>query len=419
MCARRAGRLQRLPIKGVQVLSVLSASVLLGCFFWIPETIAWPNALALVPTLATTCLLVLLHLFGSIALPGFASWQPLQAIGRCSYSLYLWHWPILGALIYTNSDFGTSWLDYLAYCVLVGVFTWATYALVEQKRQQLRAWHAWVILVAFCGLSLAASGYEQSPKNFPPEVQRIVNTGAYAENCVSCTQAPSRAFVVLWGDSHSQMLVETVERVSKEVGLQLVHIKGSLAEDRRQLLSLASSTGYTGMIVAARWSMYAVGFPADEPEEQGTRYLPLDGKQALGREQGMQHFQIQLDRFLNDFSNQSILLLLEVPRYAFFPKKELLMQWASLRLRALPVKTLGMHQAEQQETRTLIEQLAAKHPTVELADPAALLCAGGTCTWHAGWDLLYKDDDHLSVYGSEKLRPLLEPFLFQRILHAK
>jgi hypothetical protein len=106
-----------------------------------------------------------------------------------------------------------------------------------------------------------------------------------------------------------------------------------------------------------------------------------------------------------------MLLLLEVPRYPFFPKKELVMDWAGLKLRPLPRKTIAEHRSEQHETREMIQTISAEYPAVRLADPTDILCADGTCVWHKGWGLFYKDDDHLSVYGSERLVPIFRNFI--------
>ncbi len=50
--------------------------------------------------------------------------------------------------------------------------------------------------------------------------------------------------------------------------------------------------------------MYAVGFPIDEPEETGTRYLPLDGKPAKDHLEAKEHFIENLRRFFADLNGK-------------------------------------------------------------------------------------------------------------------
>lgn len=395
----------------VKMCSMLSLGLVILSFLYVKETMSWPSVLTLLPTLATATLLFLIHLYGPAALPSIVNVRPIHTVGRASYSLYLWHWPVLGVLIYTNSDFGISIIDYVVYFAVVACLTFITYLLVEKQRHRLSNWHAWMILFTFSGLSLAASQLEHRPTDMPKEIKTVLETGAYAEECRSCDNIPSAPFIVLWGDSHSQMLVQTVEKASSKAGLQLVHVKGSLADDREGLIQLSNLPQFVGMIAASRWSMYAVGFPANEPEEKGTRYLALGGKTPGNGKEGRRNFQTHLQRFFSDFHGKPLLLVLEVPRYPFFPKKELIMEWAGYRLRPLPVKTLADHRMEQKETRSLILQASAQYPSARIADPANVLCDGGTCIWHEGWQLLYKDDDHLSVHGAERLQPLVMEFL--------
>lgn len=62
--------------------------------FLLDSSVAWPSAWALVPTLGTAAVIV-----AGSSDPGSAvrllSWRPFVWIGGMSYSLYLWHWPLL------------------------------------------------------------------------------------------------------------------------------------------------------------------------------------------------------------------------------------------------------------------------------------------------------------------------------------
>jgi hypothetical protein len=168
-------------------------------------------------------------------------------------------------LTYTNSDFGAWWLDYFVYFVLIGVLTTGTYLLIEQRRYRMRPHHAWIILATFVGVSMLASQLERSREGVPTEIRTILETGAYSDRCEICVETPTQRFFALWGDSHSQMLAKTAARVAADAGFQLVHLKGTLADDRKRLIELSGSPLFVGTIMASRWSMYAVGFPVDEP----------------------------------------------------------------------------------------------------------------------------------------------------------
>lgn len=406
------GTLRQIRISSMlaRVIAAAAVGVLALSFVFIEETMAWPRMIALLPMVTTAGLLGLLHLYGASCLPSILNSRPLHNLGRSSYSLYLWHWPILCLLIYANSDFGVWWFDYVIYFVVVAFLTTGTYLFIEQRRHFLRPGHAWIILLSFSGLSLIAAKLERSPEAFPVEIQTIFETGTYSAACTLCKDVPTQHFFVLWGDSHSQMMAQAAAQAAADSGFQLVHIKGSLADSRRQLIELTGSPLFVGVVMASRWSMYAVGFPADEPEEIGNRYLRLDGKVANDSATAGEHFRTLLRRFITDTNGSPILLMLEVPRYSFFPKKELTMNWAGLKLRPLSTKTFAEHLSDQKETREMIQTITAEYSSIQLADPAEILCADGTCVWHKGWELYYKDDDHLSVNGAERLSPIFKEY---------
>lgn len=396
----------------VRALAASSLAVIVVSMVLINETMAWPNAATLFPVIATSILLTLITLFGASALPWYCSNSVFAAVGRSSYSLYLWHWPLLGVLIYTNSDYGRSALDYAFYLALVALFTSATYLAIEKTRRHISKWQSAIILLFFVGFSVYVGVEKRANDSFPDDVKLIIETSAYADKCNSCLQEPSGEFVILWGDSHSQMLVNVVEKSAAKNGLALVHIRGSLADQHVELLNLTRKPTYKGTILASRWSMYAVGFPPDEPEEKGDRYLVLNGKKATNSAEATEFFKAHLKRLLTALpENQPILIFKEVPRYPFMPQKEALMEWAGFRLRPLPVKSRQTHIDEQRTTSEIFSNVVSNFKNLQLIDPAELLCAKQGCIWRDGWNLLYKDDDHLSVYGAETFQAIFNDIM--------
>jgi hypothetical protein len=89
-----AGLWPRFPAVVSRTLGLLGIGALVAAAIWFDETFAWPGAWALIPTLATAALIIagaghwsgVQHLLSS---------KPAVWIGGLSYSLYLWHWPLL------------------------------------------------------------------------------------------------------------------------------------------------------------------------------------------------------------------------------------------------------------------------------------------------------------------------------------
>lgn len=104
--------------------AILAASLLLT-----PDT-PWPGLAALLPVVGAA--LLLLDSGGRTRLLGGA---PVQAVGRWSYSIYLWHWPIVVWLHQSQSRQHGAWTAAgMAASVLLG---WLSFRLVENPARRL------------------------------------------------------------------------------------------------------------------------------------------------------------------------------------------------------------------------------------------------------------------------------------------
>ena len=92
-----ATQLVRLPTVARAALGWAGAAVLVGSVVLLDEDVPYPGTAALWPVLGTAAVIAA----GAAArarpsgVPGLLSTWPMRAIGRLSYSWYLWHWPFL------------------------------------------------------------------------------------------------------------------------------------------------------------------------------------------------------------------------------------------------------------------------------------------------------------------------------------
>ncbi|MGA8330986.1 MAG: acyltransferase family protein, partial [Mycobacterium sp.] len=95
LLALTVGRWRRLPATAATILGWAGlALILLACHQFRSST-PYPGTAALIPLLGTV-----LVLGAGCAAPTFGcgrvlAWSPMRAVGRLSYSWYLWHWPVL------------------------------------------------------------------------------------------------------------------------------------------------------------------------------------------------------------------------------------------------------------------------------------------------------------------------------------
>jgi len=94
------------PTRGAGPLGWAALAALLAVAAWLPQDVDWPGAWALLPTVPTAVLLWVgwqgaPH--GPVRLLGT---RPMVWVGALSYSIYLWHWPVVVLGGWTAGAFG-------------------------------------------------------------------------------------------------------------------------------------------------------------------------------------------------------------------------------------------------------------------------------------------------------------------------
>ncbi|MEU6135257.1 acyltransferase family protein [Nocardioides sp. NPDC047086] len=179
------------------VLGVLGAGALVFAAVTFSEHLPFPGALALVPVIGTAALLVA----GPETPTGrILSVAPLRYLGDLSYSLYLWHWPVL--ILVPELLPGGGWPVALVEIVLVLVLSMASYHWIEQPFLQRRLpvfrggprtlalWPAALVIALVAGLGAQTySGFRADQRAVAAEAWFQNDDAAYAVD----ESAPLRA----------------------------------------------------------------------------------------------------------------------------------------------------------------------------------------------------------------------------------
>jgi peptidoglycan/LPS O-acetylase OafA/YrhL len=172
----------------------------------------------------------------SAPLAAVVGWWPLAALGRISYGVYLWHWPII---LWVRPDDGADWLGRravnLAQLALTLVVAVVSYVLIERPIRTRRiAWPNWQVFsvgaVSMAMVIGSASWLLRPPTEGPQALAAaavddpsVTHCPDHPHPCVLYEPGPADASTVaLVGDSTAQMYVPGLLTLAEQHGLRFV-----------------------------------------------------------------------------------------------------------------------------------------------------------------------------------------------------
>ncbi|MBL8279197.1 MAG: acyltransferase [Pelomonas sp.] len=240
LVAMRPGWSRALSPRALQGVGVFALAALAVANLRFDGSLQFPGFWAVIPVAAAVGLLL-------AAERGQASWvgrlleaRPLRWVGDCSYSVYLWHWPVLiAAAVWTSTPGPLLTASLVVLSVLLG---WLSYLGVEQVFMR-RLWQgASPVRVALVGLGACVAvagaaqwmrghihkGSEGTPYLQASKWQLVDSSGCLvlfdAVDQPSCEfgDTASATTVVLFGDSHAAQWLAPLETLAKAQGWRLV-----------------------------------------------------------------------------------------------------------------------------------------------------------------------------------------------------
>lgn len=225
------------------VFGFIGFAVLLGSVILIDKSMSFPGTLALMPVLGAA-LLIQAGRDGTHVIGHILSARVPVLIGKMSYSLYLWHWPIIVFFIYYTYDFPGFLQEMLLLVVVFGA-AWFTLKYVEQPFRYAsrdgRRWPAFLgaggTMVVVAGVGALISLLDGFPGRLSPEALAVakLNTDRYGgfrecfadkmedktwlEPCVyGATDQSGSIQIALWSDSHGPSFLPGLEKAAAAYG---------------------------------------------------------------------------------------------------------------------------------------------------------------------------------------------------------
>ena len=225
----RLGDVPRIALEIAGFLLILGSIVLLDA------SVVWPGWLAVVPVTGTALVLLASRQDSILSGSRVAQW-----LGKASYSLYLWHWPIVVALYYLELE--TDPVARLAGLALTLLLGWLSYRWIETPtRTRLarmpRRLEFGAIMAGLLAVMLSAHvvrSFDGFPSRLPPEVNAIFKAADDANprmmqcqgndktRVSECTYGGPDLGVVVIGDSHAGNIVRSVEKALPSPNLHVL-----------------------------------------------------------------------------------------------------------------------------------------------------------------------------------------------------
>jgi len=438
---------QRLPPWGVTGLATLGV-VLLAITLQTTEEMAMPLPGALL-SVAGTLLLLCAGRHGPTGVwSRMLSLPPMVAIGRISYSLYLWHWPVFVGLRWTLELESTS--ARILAVVLSLVLAMLSYRWVEQPTRHA-AWltHApsaralaaslllmlsglalgWVLWEARTHLSFSKvttwnerwsrmwdmSGTDYSPCSVSHEVEGLIRTRKPAHCDHTESSLPLHGMRLFApGDSHTMHLAPAFEHLASE-GMTVT----SLAK---------AGCGYllAGRPMASRTPVDCLHFNEARMRELLSRTRP--GDWVLLSSLRMKRYEIrdyltpttslmedEARLWLEPLLAKGLRVIITAP-LPLFPERVWRCVDPWLAGKSSCRTGLSRKRDELLARRathlTALQELVARYPAVQLWDPFPLLCPDGEyCRAIQKGIPVYSDGDHLTPHGVRLIYPSLVALL--------
>ena len=435
------------------------AAALAGVFaiawsvFAYSKSTRFPGAAALLPCVGTAALLWA-GIGGHNVVGRVLSTRPLVLVGLVSYSLYLWHWPMLAlgryyavrpltpaettvALAVASVAAIVSWRYverpfrgrsglwhrrrlFLAALVAAGVFTAAGAGLVMAG--------GWPQRVAPDVLRLLAAAHDRRPhdwscSNVEPAAIRA------GDLCRLGAGTASRPTFIVWGDSHGRVLADPIGAAASRAGAAgwlavhtgcapLLGVRRSDRDDDCGEFNSAAldlvrrSPDIVDVVLVGRWGLLAEGTRYGQ-ESGGDAFLVEGDAHAATPEHNRRIFERSLRRTVTSLLalDKRVWIVGSIPEVGW-DVPSVLARSARFGHAPPPPPSLAQYQRRQDFALATLRRLDASE-NVTVLWPHARLCHGMVCDIMRDGRPTYFDGHHLTLHGAAPLEAMFNP-LFAR-----
>ncbi|AWQ46766.1 acyltransferase family protein [Serratia marcescens] len=410
------------PVKHSKLITTILLFVIVIGSMCFNELMPWPGVTTLVPVVATA-LIIYINGDSNIALNNFVA----QRVGRWSYSIYLYHWPLLVFFGLLGYELSLFWKIVL---LIVSVFLGAlSYKYIESGSISKSLSIKWVltstVVISAVGLSLSkvtvpdretqyVVGLEKVKTDYNMDANKcLVMDGAIFPKCILGSGNENVDLIVI-GDSHAFATVSAVlDGRGKGKSVFFIAesgcptVLGISTKDRRQCGEFVKNAfdfinkeyPTVPVLVINRTSFYLHG---DTMNPSKGDFSFQDGNETI-TEYG-ERFNSSVKAISN---NRFVFIATPIPEFNYdvlFRMTRDAMIGINRDIRI----TKADYEKRNSDANDIIDIVSERNKNVVVLDTSKYLCDNNYCYGVSGNVPLYRDSNHLSEVGNKKLTPMFD-----------
>jgi peptidoglycan/LPS O-acetylase OafA/YrhL len=376
--------------------------ILLLSFYFIDESVLFPGLITLIPCLGVV--LILTNPQNNFVY-SILSNKLLTHIGKLSYSIYLWHWPIVAYIHYFKGSDEISVNETTFALTIIYLLSLFSKTFVEDKFRTINITRTFKIttftfvlpsLLLFCVflISHQTGGFKHRiPSKLLDEQLTTYNNidrciDSLAVKCKVTVNKPNEIIkdFILFGDSHSAQLYGFFEQINEIEPMNLYAFSSSSCTPtvinvtnnclNTRDLFWNNVAEYGEVIVAAKWS---------------------DG---LANSSDRNDFEESLINFFNKLQStrKNITIFTQVPEYISNPYRKYIYR------EVYGLNNKAILSSKSSLANIILRKVSKRYPKFNLIDSEKLMCKTGACQlYDEKGNILYMDNDHLNYVGAKFL----------------
>lgn len=415
------------------ILEYSGLLVIIGSVIFLDDHLLWPGYYATIPVVGT-----MLVLIAANNQPIWAENFLVESIGKWSYSIYLWHWPLVAGIWYFGvTDNAYVKISALVIAIICGAIS---YHVIEQPvRINGKKWsrsmgylYAFISIAIVVSASVAVIRMDGFPSRVSDDIVKIDKERENRASIGNCkTRDPLEKIaeckfgntdnikVAVWGDSHARAMITVITQLATQDNVGIIYFNKPgcptifnavrMDSEGDQSCPRFNQAVFNRINKYSNLSVIIINRFARFVEKEGPKdetIVTFDGYVPATDEERRRIFQQRLQDSLCRIAEKQTV-------YVVKPVPEMKVEVPQVAIRSLMVhgELEDIHTTREEynkHNQAVLAGLDAAEQRcgVKLLDPTRYFCANGKCSAFIKGHPLYRDTNHISSYGEEALRPM-------------